>query len=270
MAAETAAVEAEVGLEDSHMSLLLESREGKRLVSAIAKVLSQLVSGLGGQNSNKGGQSEGDSSMQLALLARLMTHFGCDDKFFVPVEQVRAVLGRMGIPSEREDLAEIYAESTVQKHGKIGIRRLLRFVKSNQQRLCNTYRIERLRLLSEQLLTAVFLDDAKIMYRENTLLLKRRTVTAEYRAETYKEPLYACHVCKRRFVSQKLLAKHLTKPKEHRRVRLQSQIWSSQHRIILKAKTTLTGTTFPSYYILNPMIRFHNDLTPQIFDSIGE
>ena len=31
----------------------------------------------------------------------------------------------------------------------------------------------------------------------------------------------------------------------------------------------MTGKKFPSYYVLNPMIRFHTDITPQLFDTRG-
>eukprot|EP01041_Mallomonas_annulata_P005712 gene5712-11530_t len=260
-------VEQELQLECVQVNALYASAEGCRMVVAMVKVLNEFCKKLGGTK----GLSEELSSCRLAIVAMLMKRHDCDENYFVTIDKVPLIMHCLAVPCGVDDMNELLTETSVTKHGKVGIRRLLRFLIKNQEQLCGRYKMERLRMLSERLMGSSILqqEEVKMIYLDNVTYSKRKEAMNRYREAPFKEPRYFCSICNKRFLNMKEVGKHNAKPKEHRRARLKRTIWLSQRQLILRAKWIMTGTRFPAYYVLNPMIRFHKEISPQIFDTRG-
>jgi Ran GTPase-activating protein (RanGAP) involved in mRNA processing and transport len=107
---------------------------------------------------------------------------------------------------------------------------------------------------------------------ENGINAKRIDLRLKYRGQKGKEPKYICHVCGKRFISERAEKKHIHEKatKEHAKLRYMDELWLSQSRLILEGKLMQSGTRLPAYYELGETLLLPKYYSPQIFDKYGD
>lgn len=151
----------------------------------------------------------------------------------------------------------------------VAIRKVCRQLKSHAHELSSQQKT--ISKLFRKKLLKLPLDAAKHLLYEQGLYQKRIELRSYYRSRPLQEPRFLCVQCGKRFESERLLRKHDDrKRKEHNRLGLMEELFTSQCTVIRRAKFLLTGVFFPAYYELNNSLLLPRYYCPQVFDTWGE
>lgn len=245
------------------LALFLGRSEGRRLMDALATMISKYVRALGAKRNDAETVLLVEKG-HMAMISACWDTFGDNLLTHTSKAKVLAVLKALCVPCCEKDLLPLCNADDM-----VGLSKFIKFYKTSHLALCRANKLERLRLQTERLVDNTYSTMAKTLFLNNWIARVKKLAVRRFREIQDNVPVYVCDFCQTRFSSQKDKDRHDSEPKYHRRFALMTEVAESQMGFILKAKHQLTGTTLPAYYQLNSTLARRKDVAPQLFDSKG-
>jgi len=209
--------------------------------------------------------------MHTALCRAIFGELHCDPKTLtIAPESVIEAFYALALPLSHEDAQAAVTATQVPKRPLLSFKRFLEYTKTVALSLVEKQPLTRRRMEADLFFNPPVVE-AKRIILQHSEFVARREVRREYRAEKGHEPLFCCHLCHERFHSLKTFEKHMSKgvnSPEHLRLVVLDETHASQSFVLRHAKFLVTGTYFPCFFELHPVLP--EDYTPQVFDSMGE
>jgi hypothetical protein len=162
-------------------------------------------------------------------MSAVFREFGADwNTMMLDISQVENVFSALALPVDSNEVQRAVKQTLVVSENKIGFLKFCRYVLKNCRRLCKKWRIQRMRIMADLLLSPP-VEEARIIILDLAAFERRNEMRKLYRQSYLKEVstaveqnnkigsdntenlqvrFHLCHFCGLRFSNQKNLMRH--------------------------------------------------------------